>query len=78
MEYNYLEISQINNYIKNLIDKDYFLNKVYVKGEISNFKNHARGHLYFTLKDDNSRINAVMFASSAKTLDFIPGMVIKF
>ena len=73
MEYNYLEISQINNYIKNLIDKDYFLNKVYVKGEISNFKNHARGHLYFTLKDDNSRINAVMFASSAKTLDFIPG-----
>lgn len=73
MEYNYLEISQINNYIKNLIDKDYFLNKVYVKGEISNFKNHARGHLYFTLKDDNSRINAVMFASSAKALDFIPG-----
>lgn len=72
MEYNYLGISEINNYIKNLIDKDYFLNKVYIKGEISNFKNHTRGHLYFTLKDDNSRINAVMFASSAKSLDFVP------
>ena len=72
MEYNYLGISEINNYIKNLIDKDYFLNKVYIKGEISNFKNHTRGHLYFTLKDDNSRINAVMFASNAKTLDFVP------
>ena len=42
MNHEYLEISQINNYIKNLIDKDYFLNKVYIKGEISNFKNTAR------------------------------------
>lgn len=72
MEYNYLGISEVNNYIKSLIDKDYFLNKVYIKGEISNFKNHTRGHLYFTLKDDSSRINAVMFASSAKNLDFVP------
>ena len=62
---NYLEISDVNNYIKMLIDKDLFLGKIYVKGEISNFKNHSRGHFYFTLKDDNSRINAVMFASSA-------------
>lgn len=72
MEYNYLNISEVNNYIKSLIDKDYFLNKVYIKGEISNFKNHTRGHLYFTLKDDSSRINAVMFASNAKDLDFVP------
>ena len=72
MNHEYLEISQINNYIKNLIDKDYFLNKVYIKGEISNFKRHSRGHLYFTLKDDNSRINAVMFYSNAASLNFDP------
>lgn len=72
MEREYLEISQINNYIKTLLDHDSFLNKIYIKGEISNFKNHARGHLYFTLKDDESRINAVMFASSAKNLTFVP------
>ena len=72
MNHEYLEISQINNYIKNLIDKDYFLNKVYIKGEISNFKRHSRGHLYFTLKDDNSRINAVMFYSNATSLNFDP------
>lgn len=69
---NYLEISDVNNYIKMLIDKDLFLGKIYVKGEISNFKNHSRGHFYFTLKDDNSRINAVMFASSALAVNFMP------
>ena len=65
MEKDYLNISDLNNYIKNILDKDSFLNKVYLKGEISNFKNHTRGHLYFTLKDDNSRISAVMFQSSS-------------
>ena len=69
---NYLEISDVNNYIKMLIDKDLFLGKIYVKGEISNFKKHSRGHFYFTLKDDNSRINAVMFASSALGVNFMP------
>lgn len=69
---DYLNVTDINNYIKSLIDKDSFLNKVFIKGEISNFKNHTRGHLYFTLKDDDSRINAVMFASSAKNLSFVP------
>lgn len=72
MEREYLKVSEINNYIKMVIDKDGFLNKVYLSGEISNFKNHTRGHLYFTLKDDDSRINAVMFASSAKNLNFEP------
>ena len=48
MNHEYLDISQVNNYIKNLLDKDFFLSKVYIKGEISNFKNHSRGHLYFT------------------------------
>lgn len=72
MNHEYLDISQVNNYIKNLLDKDFFLSKVYIKGEISNFKNHSRGHLYFTLKDDNSRINAVMFAGNAASLTFVP------
>ena len=68
----YIKISDLNNYIKNILDKDSFLNKVYLKGEISNFKNHTRGHLYFTLKDDASRISAVMFQSRASNLSFTP------
>ena len=72
MDKEYLKISELNNYIKSVLDKDTFLNKVYLKGEISNFKNHTRGHLYFTLKDDTSRISAVMFYSSAVKLTFTP------
>lgn len=72
MDKKYLKISELNNYIKSLLDKDTFLNKIYLKGEISNFKNHTRGHLYFTLKDDTSRISAVMFQSSAVKLTFVP------
>jgi exodeoxyribonuclease VII large subunit len=72
MDNEYLTISALNNYIKSLLDKDSFLNRVYLKGEISNFKNHTTGHLYFTLKDDESRINAVMFNGNAKYLEFKP------
>jgi exodeoxyribonuclease VII large subunit len=54
------------------IDSDANLKKIYLKGEISNYKNHTRGHLYFTLKDDNSRLSAVMFQSSAQYLKFTP------
>lgn len=72
MNDKYLKISEVNNYIKSILDEDHFLNKVYLKGEISNFKNHTRGHLYFTLKDDTSRINAVMFLSYASKLTFEP------
>ena len=72
MNEKYLKISEINNYIKSLVDSDLFLNRVYLKGEISNFKNHTRGHLYFTLKDEESRISAVMFSSSASKLLFTP------
>lgn len=68
----YITISEINNYIKRLLDSDISLSMVFLKGEISNFKNHTRGHLYFTLKDENARINAVMFQSSAKNLQFKP------
>lgn len=72
MNDKYLSISQINKYIKSKLDNDEFLQLVYLKGEISNFKRHSRGHLYFTLKDENSRINAVMFAGNATKLLFEP------
>ena len=72
IEQEYIKISELNNYIKTVLEKDSFLNRVYIKGEISNFKNHTSGHLYFTLKDDTSRINAVMFNGNARGLDFKP------
>ena len=72
MNNKYISISQITRYIKYKIDNDVNLNQVYLKGEISNFKAHSRGHLYFTLKDENSRINAIMFSSSAAKLKFHP------
>lgn len=72
MNNKYLTISQINEYVKMRIDSDANLKKIFLKGEISNFKNHTRGHLYFTLKDDNSRLSAVMFQSSASGLKFTP------
>ena len=72
MEPKYISISLINKAIKNVIDVQPFLQKVYLKGEISNYKGHTRGHLYFTLKDETSRINAVMFASQAASLKFVP------
>ena len=72
MNDKYINITDLNNYIKSRIDSDGFLNKVYLKGEISNFKNHTRGHLYFTLKDDYSRLSAVMFYNNATTLNFKP------
>lgn len=72
MNHDYITVTQLTKYIKYKIDNDSNLNLVYLKGEISNFKNHTRGHLYFTIKDENSRINAVMFASSASKLKFMP------
>lgn len=68
----YLTVSQINKYIKYKLDTDQNLKTVYLKGEISNFKNHTSGHFYFTLKDENSRILAVMFKNSARNVNFIP------
>jgi len=72
MDNKYKTITELNNYIKLLLDSNTHLNLVYLKGEISNFKNHARGHLYFTLKDENSRLAAVMFAGNTKSLQFKP------
>lgn len=72
MQDKYIKISDLNAYIKSIFDENSYLKKIYLRGEISNFKNHTRGHLYFTLKDDASRISAVMFYSSAINLKFIP------
>jgi exodeoxyribonuclease VII large subunit len=68
----YYSITALNRAIKNMFDSKPELNRVYIKGEISNFKHHSRGHLYFTLKDENSRIAAVMFDSYARKLTFEP------
>ena len=70
MEKRYLTVSALNRYLKAKIDSDEQLQKILIKGEVSNFKHHSSGHLYFTLKDETSRINAVMFASKARKLPF--------
>ena len=67
-----LTVTDINNYIKNIVDGDFFLSNVTLKGEISNLKFHTRGHLYLSLKDENSKINAVMFNYKNLGLNFIP------
>lgn len=67
-----LSVSSLNNYIKNVIDNDEMLNNVYIKGELSNFKRHYSGHLYFTLKDETSLIKCVMFKSFTNYLRFEP------
>lgn len=72
MEEKYLTVSQLSRYLKFKFDNDNNLSQVFLKGEISNFKAHTRGHFYFTIKDEASRINAIMFSSQANKLSFIP------
>ena len=67
-----ISVSYLNQYIKNKIAEDEYLNDVLIKGEISNFKNHYTGHMYFTLKDENSLIKCIMFKSYAQKLNFMP------
>ena len=67
-----VSVSELNNYIKKMFDSSRFLASVTVKGEISNFTLHRSGHLYFSLKDSESNIKAVMFRSSAARLKFMP------
>ena len=67
-----ISVTELNSYIKNKIADDEYLNNVLVKGEISNFKNHYTGHMYFTLKDENSLIKCIMFKSYAQKLEFMP------
>ncbi len=72
MEKMIYSVSQINNYVKKLFDRDAFLSEVYVRGEISNLKIHSSGHIYFTLKDKTAQISCVMFSSYADRLRFLP------
>lgn len=65
-----LTVSALNNYLKKIVDSDIILNNISIKGEISNFKNHSSGHLYFTLKDEFSKINCVMFKDRARFVKF--------
>ena len=67
-----ISVTELNKYIKEKIDGDEYLNSILVKGEISNFKNHYSGHLYFTLKDENCLIKCIMFKSYALKLNFEP------
>lgn len=67
-----LKVTDVNNYIKKIFDTDYILRKVKVMGEVSNFKLHSSGHMYFSLKDEESKINCVMFRGNALRLNFIP------
>ena len=72
MNEKYLSVSVINRYIKHKLDLDDNLQHVFIKGEISNFKAHSTGHLYFSIKDETSKINAIMFSGNAKSLKFTP------
>ena len=67
-----LTVKALTKYIKLKFDYDKNLQHLLLKGELSNVKRHSRGHLYFTLKDDEAQINAVMFASAASHLEFVP------
>jgi exodeoxyribonuclease VII large subunit len=71
-EQTYLTVSALTKYIKYKFDHDDHLKHVLLKGEISNFKRHSRGHFYLTLKDDQSQISGIMFASNAGKVKFTP------
>ena len=72
MKINPISVTELNMYVKQKVAEDEYLNSVLVKGEISNFKHHYTGHMYFTLKDENSLIKCVMFKTSTATLNFAP------
>lgn len=72
MEYNPITVTDLNLYIKDKFNMDEYLNNVLIKGEISNFKHHYTGHMYFTLKDEKSLIKCIMFKSYTANLNFVP------
>jgi exodeoxyribonuclease VII large subunit len=67
-----ITVQELTRHIKSLIEKEHLLANIWVKGEISNFKAHSSGHLYFTLKDDYSSVKVVMFRSRSRLLPFQP------
>ena len=70
MRQNVYSVGQVNTYIKNMFGQDYLLNRLYVKGEVSNCKYHTSGHVYFSLKDETGAIACVMFASQRSNMKF--------
>ncbi|WP_069188398.1 exodeoxyribonuclease VII large subunit, partial [Paenibacillus sp. GM2] len=72
MEQRILSIKELNRYIRMKLESDSLLQDVWIRGEISNFTHHSSGHMYFTLKDKDSRIKTIMFASHNQRLPFIP------
>ena len=72
MKIDPISVTELNRYVKEKVASDEYLNNVLVKGEISNFKHHYTGHMYFTLKDENSLIKCVMFKTSTVNLKFVP------
>ncbi|HLR62447.1 MAG TPA: exodeoxyribonuclease VII large subunit [Lentibacillus sp.] len=72
MEGKYLTVTALTKYIKRKLSADPHLKNIWLKGEISNFKHHSRGHMYLTIKDDRARIQAVMFAGNNRRLKFRP------
>ncbi|GAK12805.1 LOW QUALITY PROTEIN: exodeoxyribonuclease VII large subunit [Geomicrobium sp. JCM 19039] len=70
--HSYLSVTQVTKELKRIIEQHEQMNHVMLYGEISNFKHHSRGHMYFTLKDDRARISAVMFAGNNRALRFHP------
>ncbi len=72
MKDKYLTVTALTRYLKYKFDNDQNLRKVFLKGEISNFKQHTTGHFYFSIKDEGSKINAIMFSTHTKKLNFIP------
>ncbi len=70
MKKNIYSVGQVNNYIKNMFSQDFMLHHICVKGEVSNCKYHSSGHIYFTLKDSQGTISAIMFAGNRKGLTF--------
>ena len=67
---NVYTVGQINTYIKNMFAQDFMLNRVSIKGEVSNCKYHTSGHIYFTIKDSSGTISAIMFAGNRRGLNF--------
>ena len=72
MQINPMTVTELNKYIKNKFAGDEFLQNVLIKGELSNFKNHYTGHMYFTLKDETSLIKGIMFKTYTTNLKFVP------
>ncbi|UCZ54611.1 exodeoxyribonuclease VII large subunit [Bacillus shivajii] len=72
MNQEILSVSELTRFVKRLIDGEPYLQNIWVRAEISNFKKHSRGHMYFTLKDEKSRLNSVMFAGNNRFLKFTP------